>query len=133
VAEVTTEFGDLPPVLCHVGDMNQVFLNLIVNAAHAIEDVVKKSGGMGTIRVRTSREDSLARIDIIDSGSGIPETIRHRVFDPFFTTREVGKGTGQGLAIARSVVVTKHGGTLTFESEVGKGTTFTIRLPICGA
>jgi signal transduction histidine kinase len=85
---------------------------------------------MGTIRIRTSREGNLARIDITDSGAGIPEVIRHRVFDPFFTTKEVGKGTGQGLAIARSVVVTKHGGTLTLESEVGKGTTFTIRLPI---
>jgi signal transduction histidine kinase len=133
VAEVTTEFGDLPPVPCHVGDLNQVFLNLIVNAAHAVGDVVEKRGGVGTIRIRTSREDNLARIDIADSGCGIPEAIRHRVFDPFFTTMEVGKGTGQGLAIARSVVVTKHGGTLTFESEVGKGTTFTIRLPMDGA
>jgi signal transduction histidine kinase len=132
VAEVTTEFGDLPPVLCHVGDMNQVLLNLIINAAHAIGDVVKTSGRMGTIRVTTSREGNLARIDIADSGCGIPEEIRHRVFDPFFTTKEVGKGKGQGLAIARSVVVIKHGGTLTFESEVGKGTTFTIRLPIDG-
>jgi signal transduction histidine kinase len=133
VAEVTTEFGDLPPVPCHVGDLNQVFLNLIVNAAHAVGDVVEKRGGVGPIRIRPSREDNLARIDIADSGCGIPEAIRHRVFDPFFTTREVGKGTGQGLAIARSVVVTKHSGTLTFESEVGKGTTFTIRLPIDGA
>jgi signal transduction histidine kinase len=133
VAEITTEFGDLPPVPCHVGDLNQVFLNLIVNAAHAVGDVVEKRGGVGTIRIRTSREDNLARIDIADSGCGIPEAIRHRVFDPFFTTMEVGKGTGQGLAIARSVVVTKHGGTLTFESEVGKGTTFTIRLPMDGA
>ena len=133
VAEVTTEFGDLPPVLCHVGDLNQVFLNLIINAAHAVGDVVKKTGTIGTIRIRTSREDNLVRIDIADSGSGIPEAIRHRVFDPFFTTKEVGKGTGQGLAIARSVVVTKHGGTLTFESEVGKGTTFTIRLTMDGA
>jgi signal transduction histidine kinase len=133
VAEVTTELGDLPPVLCHVGDLNQVFLNLIINAAHAIGDVVGKAGGRGTIRIRTSREDKTARIDIADSGSGIPEAIRHRVFEPFFTTKEVGKGTGQGLAIARSVVVTKHGGTLTFDSEVGKGTTFTIRLPIDGS
>jgi signal transduction histidine kinase len=132
VAEVSTEFGDLPPVLCHVGDMNQVFLNLITNAAHAIGEVVGKAGGMGKIRITTAREDNHARIDIADSGCGIPEAIRHRVFDPFFTTKEVGKGAGQGLAIARSVVVTKHGGTLTFESEVGKGTTFTIRLPIDG-
>jgi signal transduction histidine kinase len=120
-------------VFCYVGDLNQVFLNLIINAAHAVGDVVKKTGTIGTIRIRTSREDNLVRIDIADSGSGIPEAIRHRVFDPFFTTKEVGKGTGQGLAIARSVVVTKHGGTLTFESEVGKGTTFTIRLPMDGA
>jgi signal transduction histidine kinase len=70
------------------------------------------------------------RIDITDTGSGIPEPIRHRIFDPFFTTKEVGKGTGQGLAIARSTVVAKHGGSLTFDTEMGKGTTFTIRLPI---
>jgi PAS domain S-box-containing protein len=133
VADVTTDFGDLPAVLCHPGDLNQVFLNLLVNAAHAIGDVVGKSGCKGTIRIRTSREADLARIDIGDTGSGIPEKIRQRVFDPFFTTKEVGKGTGQGLAIARSIVVTKHGGSLTFESEVGKGTTFTIRLPIDSA
>ena len=133
VAEVTAELGELPPVLCHVGDLNQVFLNLIINAAHAVGDVVKKDGGKGTIRIRTSREGDQVRIDIVDSGSGIPENIRNRVFDPFFTTKEVGKGTGQGLAIARAVVVTKHGGTLTFDSEVGKGTTFTIRLPVDGA
>jgi signal transduction histidine kinase len=130
VAEVATEFGDLPPVRCHVGDLNQVFLNLIVNAAHAIGDVVGQGGGKGTIRITTFREGDLVRIDIADTGAGIPEAIRPRIFDPFFTTKGVGKGSGQGLAIARSIVVTKHHGTLTFESEVGKGTTFTIRLPI---
>jgi PAS domain S-box-containing protein len=130
VANVTTELGDLPPVLCHVGDLNQVFLNLIVNAAHAIGDVVGQGGSKGTIRITTVREGDLVRIDIADTGSGIPEAIRHRIFDPFFTTKEVGKGSGQGLAIARSIVVTKHRGSLTFESAVGKGTTFTIRLPI---
>jgi len=132
VADVATEFGDLPPVLCHVGDLNQVFLNLIVNAAHAIGDVVGQGGGKGTIRITACREGDLARIDIADTGSGIPEAIRSRIFDPFFTTKEVGKGSGQGLAIARSIVVTKHHGSLTFESELGKGTTFTIRLPIAG-
>ena len=133
VAEITTEFGDVPAVLCHVGDLNQVFLNLIINAAQAIADVADKVGGKGTIRIKTQREGGWVRIDIADSGTGIPQAIRQRVFDPFFTTREVGKGTGQGLAIARSIIVTKHGGTLSFESEVGKGTTFTIRLPIgCG-
>ncbi len=132
VADVTTDFGELPAVICHVGELNQVFLNLLVNASHAIGDVVGKTGGKGTIRVRTSREGESVRIDITDTGSGIPESIRHRIFDPFFTTKEVGKGTGQGLAIARSTVVTKHRGALTFETEVGKGTTFTVRLPIHG-
>jgi len=132
VADVTADFGDLPPVLCHVGDLNQVFLNLIVNAAHAIGDVVGQAGGKGSIRIRTLQEGNWARIDIADTGAGIPQSIRHRIFDPFFTTKEVGKGTGQGLAIARSIVVTKHHGSLTFETEVGKGTTFTIRLPIDG-
>jgi len=130
VAEVTTKFGDLPAVLCHVGDLNQVFLNLIVNAAHAIGDVVGQGGSKGTIRISTAQEGNLVRIDISDSGAGIPEAIRQRIFEPFFTTKEVGKGTGQGLTIARAIVVTKHGGSLSFESEVGKGTTFTIRLPI---
>jgi PAS domain S-box-containing protein len=132
VAEVTTDLGDLPPVLCHVGDLNQVFLNLIVNAAHAIGDVVSQGETKGTIQIATRREGDLVRIDIADTGSGIPESIRHRIFDPFFTTKAVGKGSGQGLAIARDIVVTKHHGSLTFESEVGKGTTFTIRLPIDG-
>jgi PAS domain S-box-containing protein len=132
VADVDAEFGDLPPVLCHLGDLNQVFLNLIVNAAHAIGEVVGKEGEKGHIRIRTYQQNDWVCIDIIDTGAGVPESIRDRIFDPFFTTKEVGKGTGQGLAIARSVVVDKHGGTLTFESQVGKGTTFTIRLPIDG-
>ncbi|MGB8296598.1 MAG: PAS domain S-box protein, partial [Polyangia bacterium] len=126
VADVETDLGELPPVLCHVGDLNQVFLNLIVNAAHAIKDVAGESGARGTIRVKTRRDDGSVRIDIADTGTGIPEAIRHRIFDPFFTTREVGKGTGQGLAIARSIVVDKHGGSLTFESEVGKGYPFSL-------
>jgi signal transduction histidine kinase len=130
VADVTTEFGDLPPVLCHVGALNQVFLNLIVNAAHAIGDVVGHGGSKGAIRIKTSTEGGEVRIDMADTGSGVPEAIRHRIFDPFFTTKGVGKGSGQGLAIARSIVVTKHQGSLTFETEMGKGTTFTIRLPI---
>jgi len=130
VADVTTELGELPPVFCYVGELNQVFLNLIVNATHAIGDVVGPRGGKGTIRIRTSRDGDLVRVDITDTGAGIPEPIRHRIFDPFFTTKEVGKGTGQGLAIARSTVVTKHRGCLTFETEIGKGTTFIVRLPI---
>ena len=130
VADVETDFGELPPVICSVGDMNQVFLNLLVNAAHAIGDVVKDTGAKGKIRVSTRAESDMVHIAIADTGGGIPEAIRNRIFDPFFTTKEVGRGTGQGLSIARSVVVERHKGTLTFDSEVGKGTTFHIRLPI---
>jgi two-component system, NtrC family, sensor kinase len=132
VAEVETALGEIPPVICHVGDLNQVFLNLIVNSAHAIADVVGNSGAKGKIRVSTARAGDQVSIEIADTGAGIPEVIRHRVFEPFFTTKPVGKGSGQGLAIARSIVAERHGGTLSYESTVGKGTTFTIRLPIDG-
>jgi len=132
VAEMATDFApDLPPVPCLPGEFNQVILNLIINAAHAIGDVVRQAeGSKGTIRVSTRLDGDWVEIRIADSGTGIPEQIRHRIFDPFFTTKGVGKGTGQGLAIARSVIVDKHGGSLTFESEVGRGTTFIIRLPV---
>jgi signal transduction histidine kinase len=130
VAEVETEFGELPPVLCHLGDLNQVFLNLIVNAAHAIGDVVGNSGKMGRIRIRTAHDGDRVVITIADTGCGIPQGVAERVYDPFFTTKELGKGTGQGLAIARSIVVDRHQGEISFESTMGRGTTFTIRLPI---
>ncbi len=133
VADVETQFRELPPVLCHLGDLNQVFLNLPVNAAHAIEDVIKDTGGKGKITVRTRVEEDCAQITISDTGGGIPEEIREKIFDPFFTTKGVGKGTGQGLALARAIVVEKHGGTLSFETRPGKGTTFLIRLPLSGA
>ena len=132
VAEVETDFGDLPVVICHAGDLNQVFLNLLVNAAHAIGDVVGNSGDKGTIRVRTWLDGDGACIEIADSGAGIPESIRERIFEPFFTTKPLGKGSGQGLAIAHSIVVGKHGGTLNFDSTPGKGTTFTLRIPVNG-
>ena len=130
VAELCTEFGDLPPVECYLGEINQVVLNLLVNAAHAISDVVKDTGKLGKLTVRTRLDSDGVEISIGDTGTGIPEAARENIFDPFFTTKEVGKGTGQGLAIARSVVVNKHGGTLRFETECGKGTTFFVRLPI---
>ena len=130
VADVETEYGALPPVTCHVGEINQAVLNLIVNAAHAIADVVQGTERRGLIRVRTCVEAGAAVISISDSGGGIPPHIRDRIFEPFFTTKEVGKGTGQGLFIARSVIAEKHGGSLTFETETGKGTTFYVRLPI---
>ncbi|HEY6124550.1 MAG TPA: ATP-binding protein, partial [Steroidobacteraceae bacterium] len=132
VAEVETRFAELPLVNCYAGEINQVVLNLIVNAAHAIGDVVKGTAAKGKITVTTRVLDASVEIAIGDTGKGIPVEVRGRIFDPFFTTKEVGKGTGQGLAIARTVVVDKHGGTLHFETEVGRGTTFFIRLPIDG-
>ena len=130
VADVEADLGDLPLVVCNISDLNQVFLNLLVNAAHAIGDVVKDTGKKGKIRVCTVAEGKTVLVTITDTGCGIPEGIRTKVFDPFFTTKGVGCGTGQGLAIARSVVVERHKGTLTFESEVGKGTSFYVRLPV---
>jgi two-component system, NtrC family, sensor kinase len=132
VAVVDTDCEPVPPVICHVGDLNQVFLNLIVNAAHAIGDVVGESGDLGRITIRTRQDGGFVVITIGDTGAGIPQSIRDRVYDPFFTTKEVGKGTGQGLAIARSIIVDRHQGTISFESDVGRGTTFTIRLPLGG-
>ena len=131
VAEVATEFGELPPVVCNLSDLNQVFLNLIVNAAHAIEDTSRATGELGSIRIRTALEGDTALVSITDSGCGIPADISTRIFDPFFTTKTVGRGSGQGLALARTIV-DRHGGTLAFDSKVGVGTTFTIRLPIAG-
>ena len=132
VADIETNLSDIPSVSCYVGDVNQVVLNIIVNASHAISDLVEKNGGRGKITVATREEGNDVIISITDTGGGIPEHIRARIFDPFFTTKGVGKGTGQGLAIARSVIVDKHGGALTVETEVGKGTTFHVRLPIEG-
>jgi PAS domain S-box-containing protein len=131
VADLETDFdSSLPPVPCQPGEFNQVILNLIVNAAHAIADVVKKGGpAKGTINVRTRNCPEWVEIRIQDTGTGVPESLRSRIFDPFFTTKEIGKGTGQGLSIARSVIVDKHNGTIHFETEEGKGTTFVIRLP----
>ncbi len=121
---------ELPMVDCVSGEVGQVFLNIIVNAAHAIGDASAGSGAMGRISICSKRVGESAEIRISDTGGGIPEEIRDRVFDPFFTTKEVGRGTGQGLAIAHAVVVKRHGGTLRFETEAGKGTTFIIRLPL---
>lgn len=131
VAELETDFDPaLPLINCLPGELSQVILNLIVNAAHAIADVVREGGlEKGKITVQTKTLTDWAEILIHDTGAGIPEEIRTRIFDPFFTTKGIGKGTGQGLAIARSVVVDKHGGTIHFETEMGRGTTFIIRLP----
>jgi two-component system, NtrC family, sensor kinase len=130
VADVVTDYGDLPPVMCHIGDLNQVFLNLLVNASHAIGTVVKQEGGKGLITIRTAIEGDQVVISMADTGCGIPAAIQARVFDPFFTTKEVGRGTGQGLALARAVVVEKHGGRIVFEPNVPRGTTFFVYLPL---
>jgi len=117
-------------VSCLAGDLNQVFLNIIVNAAQAVEESARGRGGKGRITVSTRRDGDFVEILVADTGVGIAKRDQGRVFDPFFTTKEVGRGTGQGLAIAHSIVVDKHGGTITFTSEEGRGTRFFIRLPL---
>lgn len=132
-AELTMDLDpDLQSVNCTPGEINQVILNLIVNATHAIEDKQKQTGDekLGKITICTKSIDQHIQIQITDSGMGIPESIRDRIFDPFCTTKEVGQGTGQGLAIARTVIVEKHQGEISFETEDGVGTTFTILLPL---
>ena len=127
VADVAIELGELPQVSCHVGDINQTLLNLVVNAAHAIEAAGR---GRGTIRVVTRRDGDEVVIEVADTGTGVPPEVADRLFDPFFTTKEVGRGTGQGLSLARSLVVDRHRGSLTFRTEIGAGTVFIVRLPI---
>jgi PAS domain S-box-containing protein len=131
-AEVVTAFdAALPLVPCLAGEFNQVMLNLIINSTHAISSVVEeRKSGKGTITIATSRDGDWARIAVTDTGAGIPSEIHSRVFEPFFTTKEVGKGTGQGLALAHAVIVNRHQGQIWFESEVGRGTTFFVRLPL---
>lgn len=124
---------DLDPAMCSVpalpAELNQVLLNIIVNAAHAIE-AHKPQGELGVIRISTSLESDAGVIRIADDGCGMPEEVISKIYDPFFTTKEVGKGTGQGLSIAHRIIVDKHGGALSVESEPGGGTEFTIRLPL---
>ena len=134
VAEVVTDFDPkLPAVRCMPTEINSVVLNLVVNAAHAIAETTSNGAdGKGVITIRTRLDGPYAEIRVEDSGPGIPEEIRSRVFDLFFTTKEVGRGTGQGLALTQAIVVDKHGGTIDFETEVGRGTAFIVRLPIAG-
>jgi len=126
-AKVTKEYGDIPEVYCYPQQVNQVFMNLLVNAAHAIED-------KGEIKISTAHLDGaepMVEVRISDTGKGIPPENLSRIFDPFFTTKPVGKGTGLGLSMVYSIVK-KHDGEIKVESEVGKGTTFVIRLPVNG-
>ena len=131
VAEMETDFDpDLPIVSCFINEINQVILNLIINAAHAITEAADdEPTGKGIIKITTRKNEKWIEILISDTGPGIPEEIRNNIFEPFFTTKEVGKGTGQGLATSFAIVK-KHNGNITFETEMGKGTTFIIRLPI---
>lgn len=132
VANLTTDFApDLPPVPCLPGEFNQVILNILINAAHAITEANgPDSAEKGDIIVSTRRDDDWVVIKISDTGTGIPKEVQSKIFDPFFTTKEVGRGTGQGLAISHSVIAEKHGGTISVQSTPGHGSTFTIRLPL---
>ena len=125
IADLHREFGDIPKVKCFPQQLNQVFLNLLVNAAHALGET------HGAITVRTEQQDEQVLVKISDTGCGIPEEIQRRIFEPFFTTKEVGRGTGLGLSISYDIIK-KHGGSIEVQSEVGRGTTFTVRLPING-
>jgi signal transduction histidine kinase len=128
VADVETDYADnLPYIECFASQLNQVLLNLIINAIHAIEE---KNAGKGLIKITTRNLGNRVEILIQDNGAGIPEAIQEKVFNLFFTTKPVGKGTGQGLSLAHRVIVEKHQGKLFFESTAGSGTTFHIQLPI---
>ncbi|MEM8736652.1 MAG: ATP-binding protein, partial [Planctomycetota bacterium] len=138
VADIEMDLAaDLPQVRCFAGDLNQAFLNLVVNAGHAvqrrIEDDESQSNAepfLGKISVRSRKEGQSVSISIEDNGCGINKSVMHRIFDPFFTTKPVGQGTGQGLALTHRFIVEKHGGTISVDSEIGKGTKITIGLPI---
>jgi len=128
VADLVLDLAELPPVWCNIADLNQVFLNLLVNAADAIEE----TGRRGVITVATVRDGEDVVVRVSDTGAGIADDVRPKIFDPFFTTKDVGRGSGQGLPLARGVVQEGHGGTLTLESVLGEGTTFSVRIPVDG-
>lgn len=132
VAEMETDlFKELPKVPCYSADIKQVMLNLVVNASHAIGEVLgEKPATKGTITITTSLHNNSVEIRVKDNGCGIPEDVQSRIFEPFFTTKVVGKGTGQGLAISHTIIEKKHGGTISFDSQIGKGTEFILRLPL---
>ncbi|PKN40076.1 MAG: hypothetical protein CVU60_17585 [Deltaproteobacteria bacterium HGW-Deltaproteobacteria-18] len=133
VAETTTDLDpDLPQVVCSSQEIGQVLLNLVVNAAHAIMDAPRQDGAIGRITISTRRVENMVEIRVQDTGTGIPLHAREHLFEPFFTTKPVGQGTGQGLFIAHRVVVKDHGGTIRFETESARGTTFIITLPLTG-
>ena len=127
-ANVETLLGKIPQVLCNPEQLNQVFLNLIVNSAHAIASL--KQEEKGTITIETGHDNQNVYCHIKDDGPGIPEEIQHRIFEPFFTTKEPGSGTGLGLSISYDIIVHKHNGQLTVNCPPQGGTVFTIALPL---
>jgi signal transduction histidine kinase len=131
VADLNTNLDPaLPPVACVAGEVSQVVLDLIVNAADAIADAqAGRAGAKGLITIATRLVDDSVEVRVSDTGTGIPPEVRSRVFDPFFTTKEVGKGSGQALALAYATIVRKHHGAIDFETTDGAGTTFLVRLP----
>jgi signal transduction histidine kinase len=132
LVDVETSYEmNLPRVECYSDEMNQVFLNLIVNASHAIRDASAARGRQrGKLTIRTRRMGDTVQIEVQDNGTGIPLHARAHVFDPFFTTKQVGEGTGQGLSICHDIVVHKHHGKIWFDTEIDKGTTFFVSVPI---
>ncbi len=120
---VSKDYGELPPIICYPRQLNQVFMNLLINAAQAIAD-------RGEVRLRTWAEGEEIHVTIADSGVGIAPEHLERIFEPFFTTKEVGKGTGLGLSIGYDIITRQHGGRIEVSSELGKGTTFTVHLPM---
>jgi PAS domain S-box-containing protein len=132
VAVAETDLAELPTVRCFAGDINQVLLNLVVNAAHAIADKGGNENHLGTITVKSRLDGGDVAISISDTGTGIPDDVRERIYDPFFTTKEVGRGTGQGLSLVKSLVVDRHDGRVALDTEVGVGTTFTVYIPVGG-
>jgi signal transduction histidine kinase len=131
VARINTQLATIPEVTCNIGELNQVFLNLIVNASHAIQES-GQDAATGRITISTALQGDCVLVTVADNGCGIPQKNIEKIFDPFFTTKEVGKGTGQGLSITRSIVCERHGGRIDVQSEAAGGTQFTISLPIEG-
>ncbi len=130
VAEIEMDLDDSPFLFtCNPGEINQVMLNLLVNAAHAIAEKVEGTSNKGHITISAHPTDEDVIITINDDGCGIHENDQHRVYDPFFTTKEIGKGTGQGMSIAHTIIE-RHGGTITLNSQKDIGTTFTVRFPL---
>ena len=129
VADITLELGQLPLVTCHVGEINQLLLNLIINAAQAIEEQVAGTAARGAITIATRVRDDGVEIQVSDNGPGIPPGLQDRIYEPFFTTKEVGKGSGQGLALARATIE-QHSGSIECVIAPGEGTRFTVQLPL---